>query len=353
VRVGRGALDELAAFVAGRCGEGVVVVVSDSRVAPLHAPRVLGSLERLGVSAHLWTFPEGEASKTRHTKDALEDRLADLGVGRDGWIVALGGGVVGDLAGFAAATWNRGIAVVQAPTSLLAMVDAAIGGKTAVDVPAGKNLVGAFHPPRGVFADLDTLATLPDDAFRHGLAEVVKTAAIADRSLFRLVERDREGILGRDRAVLERVVLACARRKARIVARDERDAGVRVALNFGHTVGHALERVTEFGMPHGEAVAIGMAIELRLAERRLGFPAAHRRRTLDLLRSFGLPVTPPGDVPVDEVIAAVGLDKKNVGGQLRCAVPCALGRVPDAEALPLPVDRDALRAAWNDAVVGD
>lgn len=349
MRVGAGALGDLVDFVAARRGQGAVVVVSDSKVAPLHAEALLRSFDHVGVDAHLWTFPEGEASKTRRTKERLEDRLAEIGVGRDGWIVALGGGVVGDLAGFAAATWNRGIAVVQAPTSLLAMVDAAIGGKTAVDVPAGKNLVGAFHRPRAVFADLDTLGTLSDAAFRHGLAEVVKTAAVGDLALFRDLERERDAILRRDVAVLERTVFACARCKARIVARDERESGVRAALNFGHTVAHGVEQVSGYLVPHGEAVAAGMAVEVRIAESRVGFPVVHRRRVVALLDAFGLPTAPPMTVEVDDVVRAAAIDKKNVGGRLRCAVPARLGRMPEATSIPLEVTPDELREAWHAA----
>jgi len=346
VTVGRGALHDLVRFVAPRAGTAPVAVVSDANVAALHAPALVAAFASAGTTVHAIPFPAGESAKTRDTKARIEDELARLRVGRDAWIVALGGGVTGDLAGFVAATWNRGVRFVQAPTTLLAMVDAAIGGKTAVDVPAGKNLVGAFHQPEAIFADLDTLATLPAGEIRQGLAEVVKTAVVADRSLFRRIERGAAGVLACDLDVVGPVVAACARRKARVVARDERETGARAALNFGHTVAHAIEALRGFALGHGDAVAIGMTVEARIAEDATGFPASDRDRMAALLDALGLPTTAPADLPAADLVEAAALDKKNRGGRLRLALPAAIGRMPRDRPATVEVAAATLAAAW-------
>ena len=242
--MGDGALPALADHLAAERPGALAVVVSDSQVAPLHGVPLAEAIRARGGRAEVLTFPAGEAHKTRETKASLEDGLLRLQAGRDTAIVAVGGGVTGDLAGFLAATWHRGVPVYQVPTSLLAMVDAAIGGKTGVDLPGGKNLVGAFHQPAALAVDPRVLETLPDAELRAGCAEVVKLAAVADAALFARLEREAEALLARDRALLEAVVSRCIAVKARIVARDEREAGVRASLNFGHTVGHALERLS-------------------------------------------------------------------------------------------------------------
>ena len=217
------------------------VVVSDARVARLYGRPFTTALTRRGVSALLVSFPAGELAKTRETKARLEDRLVAADVGRDSIVVALGGGVTGDLAGFLAATWHRGVPLVSVPTTLLAMVDAALGGKSAVDLPAGKNLVGAFHHPVALFADLDVLRTLPARTFRGGLAEAVKTAVALDAALFRRLEAAVAPILSREPRAVGAVVARCLALKGALVASDPRDTGRRAILNLGHTVAHAVE----------------------------------------------------------------------------------------------------------------
>jgi 3-dehydroquinate synthase len=266
----------------------------------------------LGV-VHLGV-PEGEEAKSLQVMHALERQLATQEAHRDDPIVALGGGAVGDLAGFVAATYMRGVPFVQVPTTLTAQVDAAIGGKTGVNLPEGKNLVGAFHQPVAVLADVRTIATLPDRAFRSGLAEVAKYALTLDPELLEMLEADPSRLLERGPSALETVVARCVRAKAGVVALDERDTGRRLILNYGHTLGHALERLAGYqDLRHGEAVAIGMVFAARVAEATglaaPGLAAGH----VELLRAIGLPVTLRHLDP-EAVLAAMATDKKHHHG---------------------------------------
>ncbi len=314
------------------------VVVSDARVARLHGRRFVQRLAALGVEAVILTFPAGERFKTRETKALLEDRLLKRGAGRDTVVVALGGGVTGDLAGFLAATWHRGVPFVAIPTSLLAMVDAALGGKTAVDLPGGKNLVGAFHQPVSLWADVSVLRTLPTRNYREGLAEAVKTAAALDAALFRGLEADVTRLVLRDPRSIARIVSRCLLLKGRVVVSDERDTGRRAVLNFGHTVAHAIEAATDYRISHGEAVAIGVVAEARLAERVTGLPRAHADRIEALVAAFGLPVRPPAGIDRKRLVRAMSRDKKTRAGIVRCALPERIGRMPAGDDPTVPVD---------------
>jgi 3-dehydroquinate synthase len=329
VLVGRGILARLPEEIAESFPAHLAVVVSDDRVFPLHGEPVLRALRAVGLRAEPLVFPEGETSKTRETKSALEDGLLALGAGGDTLILAVGGGVTGDLAGFVASTWHRGIPVVQVPTSLLAMTDAALGGKTAVNLPGGKNLVGTFHQPFALWADLETLSTLPEREYRAGLAEAVKSAAIADAAGFRAME-DEAGALGaREPSAVERAVRVGLEVKARFVAEDEIEQGRRAALNFGHTVAHALEAVSSWTILHGEAVSIGLVAEARIAVRRLGFPAEQAERVRGLLSGLGLPTEPPRGLDRGLAIEAIRRDKKRRKGVVRVALPERLGTMPN------------------------
>jgi 3-dehydroquinate synthase len=323
-----------------------LVLISDDTVAALYARTLCTRLSSVGLDAHLATFPAGESHKSRETKAALEDRLFELGAGREAAIVAVGGGVTGDLAGFTAATWHRGIAVVQVPTTLLAMCDAALGGKTGVDLAGGKNLVGAFHQPSAIYADVEVLATLPETDYRCGFAEMVKSAVIADADLFGALEDDREALARRDPDRLERAIERCLRIKAEVVAGDEREGGRRAILNFGHTVAHALESASGYSIPHGHAVSLGMVVEATLAVRAIGFPSEDLGRLERLLRAFDLPVRwPTATVVVEQVVSATRRDKKARGGRARYALPIRIGDMPAGDAVTLEIDESDLRAA--------
>jgi 3-dehydroquinate synthase len=284
--------------------------VSDRAVSDRWFPSVAEALASRGIAAVLLPVPAGEAAKSLRVYEAVLQQLAAQQAHRDDVIVALGGGATGDLGGFVAATYMRGVACVQVPTTLLAQVDAAIGGKSAVNLPEGKNLVGTFAQPAGVVADVDPLRELPEREFRSGLAEVAKYALTLDDGLLERLETDAAPLLARDPEVLEEIVARCVAAKARVVAEDERDAGARLILNYGHTLGHALERLDAFaGRSHGEAVATGMVFAARLAEARGDAAPGLAARTSRLLSGLG--IDPDGRLPdPDAVLDAMALDKK-------------------------------------------
>lgn len=340
--IGRGVLAELPGLLVRHCPAARYAVVTDSHVRDLVAPPVVAALRDAGLDAELFTFPAGERNKTRESWAAVSDQMLARHLGRDAAVVALGGGVVGDLAGFVAATYLRGIPYVQVPTSLLAMIDSSIGGKTGVDVPTGKNLLGAFHQPRLVVADLDTLATLPAVQLAAGLAEAVKHGVIADAQYFEFLEREHGPILAGDAAALERVVRRSVEIKAAVVSEDEREAGRRAILNFGHTVAHAIEATCKFEVLHGEAVAIGMACESRLAETLGVATPGTWDRVRGALERYRLPLEPPDAASVDDLVQAMRGDKKARAGAIRFALPERVGAM----------HRDA-RGAWTVAVAED
>jgi 3-dehydroquinate synthase len=330
-------IDDAVREVAARYRHHRIAVVSDTRVARLYGTAFVRALAARRVSCVLLKFAPGERSKTRETKARLEDRLYAAGAGRDTVIVALGGGVTGDLAGFLAATWHRGVPFLQVPTTTLAMCDAALGGKTGVDVGAGKNLVGAFHQPEALYADVATLATLPRRPFMAGLAEAVKTAVALDAALFDALERDVARLTARDMRVLARLVARVLRLKGDVVAGDPHDHGRRAVLNFGHTVAHAIESASGYRIPHGEAVAIGIVAEARAAQRATGFPSACVDRIEVLIRALGLPSRPPRLDP-RRLGAAFRLDKKTRRGLVHCALPQGLGRMAGGPSVVVAVD---------------
>jgi len=293
-----------------------VLLVSDSHVAPLYAAPVLDALRGRTVSSLV--LPAGESHKTLAHCALAFDALARIKASRDATVIALGGGVVGDLAGFAAACWMRGVACLQMPTSLLAMVDSSVGGKTAVNLPQGKNLVGAFHQPQAVIADTDTLATLPRRELAAGLAEVVKYGALGDAGFLHWLDQHATALRTGDPETLAQAIETSCRHKAAIVARDERETGERALLNFGHSFGHALETATGYDtLLHGEAVAIGMVQAARLSAR-LGMASDAATAALTgLLERLGLPVAPPAGLDPQVLLGHMRLDKKNASGRLR------------------------------------
>ena len=325
VTIARGALDTLGGVVPAVAKAHRYAVVSDSHVAPLYGERARAALGE--ASTELMTVPAGEAWKTRESWAALTDQMLAAGFGRDTTVIALGGGVVGDLAGFVAATFMRGVPFVQVPTSLLAMIDASIGGKTGVDTPAGKNLVGAFHQPAAVIADPDLLRTLPREHLRAGLAEAIKHGVIADaRHLESVVAFGARAASGADNAdALVDLVAASVEIKASVVRRDDRETGLRKTLNFGHTLGHAIELGSNYQMLHGEAVSIGMVLESELAESlsiaERGTAAAVR----DAVRRVGLPMSPPRMLSPEAIVRTTHTDKKARAGQAEYALPSRVG----------------------------
>lgn len=302
-------------------------VITDSTVAEIYGDSVLSSLTQAGFAADLITFPAGEASKTLATVATLASRLAQAGLDRKDGLIALGGGVTGDITGFLASAYMRGVAFVQIPTTLLAQVDSSVGGKTGVDIPEGKNLVGAFYQPCAVYIDSLVLRSLPAAEMLNGIAEVIKYGVIYDHDFFIFLEKQRAAILALDLPVLEKVIETCCSIKAAVVAKDEREADLRRILNFGHTIGHAVEADSGYQLAHGSAVAIGMVAASRLAVAKGLFPAEQAARLTALLQAFGLPTAIPPNANRDRLKGYLLTDKKTVGGRPFFVLPTAIGRV--------------------------
>jgi shikimate kinase/3-dehydroquinate synthase len=318
-----GGLDHVGKFLRERNLNGPLAIVTESSVGPLYAERTAKSLRDAGYETTIITFPAGEANKTLESIQHIWSGFLQGGLDRKSTVVALGGGVTGDMAGFAASTFMRGIPWVGVPTSLLSMVDASLGGKTGIDLPEGKNLVGAFHPPSLVLADPDLLTSLPDAELRSGLAEVVKHGIISDPGLFALcaagyesVKKNLAGIVGRAMAV-----------KVAVIEADPYERGIRASLNLGHTVGHAVELVSEFKLRHGEAIAIGTVVEARLAER-LGLAESGLSEEIAVaFADLGLPTQIPPGLPRDAILQAMKVDKKKAAGVVKFALPVKIGEV--------------------------
>lgn len=348
IHTGAGLLDDGALL--GRTLRGRhALIVSDANVAPLYADRLDAALRTartdLRIARHV--MPAGEAEKTLVNFGTVIDALATLGAPRDACVYALGGGVVGDLAGFAAACWMRGIDVVQVPTTLLAMVDSSVGGKTAVDIPQGKNLVGAFHPPRAVVADTATLRTLPPRELRAGLAEAIKYGAIVDAGFLAWLDAHHAALLGGDDAALAEAIARSCMHKAAITERDPFEHGERALLNFGHTFGHAIEAEQGYGdgLNHGETVAVGMLLAARLSAT-LGLASWGDAEALRaLLVRFGLPAAIPAGLAPEALLARMRLDKKAQASGLRFI----LWDRPGAARIVADVDEAAVLAVLRDA----
>ena len=332
IRIGRGLLGEPGLFDPFLAGSRAMVV-TNGVVGEHYLERTLASLPGR-VRAETLTLPDGEAFKTLATFSEIIDALVAGRHDRGTTIIALGGGVVGDVAGFAASAYQRGVAYIQVPTTLLALVDSSVGGKTAVNHPGGKNLIGAFHQPRCVIADLATLDTLPERELRAGLAEVIKYGVIFDAGFFAWIEAHLTALLARDTAALRHAVARSCEIKAEVVRADEREAGTRMILNYGHTFGHALEAVTGYGtLLHGEAVAIGMVLAADLAARRDLLPAKDADRIREVVSGAGLPVAPP-PVDADAILTAMGMDKKAASGRIRLVLPVRIGAVEITDRVP-------------------
>lgn len=323
--IGGGLLGDKAGRLIAKLG-GRALVVSNRRVYSLYGGKLTEGLEKAGVKWSKTLLPDGEKSKTMKSVGALHDALVDGKYDRDSLVIALGGGVIGDAAGFAAATYMRGVRFAQVPTTLLAQVDSSVGGKTGVNHPKGKNLIGSFHQPSLVIADVDTLATLPKKEVLGGVAEIVKYGCIADSKFFGWLEKNMESLINLDPDVTARAVGVSCRIKARVVESDERETGLRAILNFGHTVGHAVEAVTGYTRYiHGHAVAIGMATAAELSAIKGTLSEKDRDRVAGLIRSSGLPVTLPKDIGLSAIIGAMEMDKKAKSGSIRFVLLHGIG----------------------------
>ena len=317
ISIGQGLLSGIGAASVAAGLSGSAAIITNPTVAPLYASEVAASLQAAGYQVAQIEIPDGEEFKTSATLNMVYDRLIEAGMDRKSFVVALGGGVVGDLAGFAAATFLRGIPFVQVPTTLLAQVDSSVGGKTGIDHPLGKNLIGAFYQPHLVLSDVGTLKTLDERHYLAGLAEVVKYGAVLDAELFGLLEDRVDDLLSRNPELLAGVVCRCCEIKAWVVEQDERESGLRAVLNYGHTLGHAFETLSGYsGLVHGEAVSIGMVQAARISCREGHCSAEEVERITRLLERLGLPTAAPHH-PVESLVTALSKDKKNRSGTLQ------------------------------------
>lgn len=327
IAIGRRVIEQVGAIVAGVRKPTTAAIVSNPVVARLYGSAVIDSLNSAGIRAETVVIPAGERFKTLKTVEKIYNCLLDMGMDRGGAVVALGGGVVGDIAGFAAATYMRGVDCYHVPTTLLAQVDSSVGGKTGVDLPRGKNLVGAFHQPRAVAIDIDTLRTLPARELRSGLAEVVKHAIIYDQEFYRFLDNRAARLLGRDPDSTEEAVRRSVEIKRDVVQSDERESGLRAILNYGHTIGHAIEVVSGYGSyRHGEASSIGMVAEAILAEQMGVAQRGIAEQVAAILARYRLPVRIEPGVSTGALLDAIQRDKKAMSGELRLALPAAMGK---------------------------
>lgn len=299
-------------------------IVSDDKVAPLYGEHLKQTLIASGLHAHLFSFPGGERHKTRETKELLENRMFEQGLGRDTCVIALGGGVTTDLAGYLAATYCRGVPLVMFPTSLLGMVDASIGGKTGVNVPFGKNMLGCIYPPKKVVIDLASLKSLPKNELVNGISEIIKHGLIADEPLFKYLETHSKSFLDLDPKTVHHAVFESCRIKKEIVEQDEKENGKRRLLNFGHTIAHALELITDYSIPHGEAVAIGMLVESHISCQMGMLDQTSFNRIKKLHIAYGLPLKFP-KFSASKIMDAMMMDKKSLKGKPRFVIIDAIG----------------------------
>ncbi len=318
-------------------------VIADDHVASLYGSTLLRSLEDAGLQTTLFTFPQGEESKNLETFAGLHRDLAQAGFDRSDALIGLGGGVTGDMTGFLAATYMRGIPFVQVPTTLLAQVDSSVGGKTGVDIPEGKNLVGAFYQPKVVYIDTAVLTTLPVKEYCGGLAEVIKYGVIRDRDFFLFLENNIDQILGLDRQTIQEMIHICCRIKADVVAEDERESNIRRILNYGHTIGHAIEAASEYSIIHGEAVAMGMVAALRLAVGNGLCKRQDAGRVATLIHNYGLPTEIPHNLDRDQMKRYLLSDKKTVGKRVFYVLPTEIGKVIITDDVPDTLVDEALK----------
>ena len=302
-----------------------IVIITDSNVKELCKEKISEAFK--GINPALIFIPAGESSKSRQMKEKIEDSLLEKKYGRDTVIIAIGGGVVGDLAGFIASTYNRGIPIIHIPTTLLAMVDSSIGGKTSIDTEQGKNLIGAICQPDAVFADLDFLDTLPKEELLNGLVEVIKIAIALDKELFSFIENNVTNILEKEKNSLLHIIKRSIELKKNVVEKDEKEVGLRQVLNFGHTFGHAFEACSDYKSKHGHCISLGIAVESRIAVLNKDLKEKEEKKIISLLVAFGLPVKANSDINTDKIMEIMVSDKKTLGQKPRFVILSRIGKI--------------------------
>jgi 3-dehydroquinate synthase len=347
VLVGRGILQNLHREIKRIGSFSSYGLVTDDFVRPLVAEQLQATLRSHTIHSELFSFPPGESAKNMDIVLQLCQQLIAMGFDRKSLLIAVGGGVVGDVAGFAAAIYMRGIPYIQVPTTLLAQVDSAIGGKTGVDLPSGKNLLGAFNQPLLVVSDPDVLSTLPVEARREGFAEIIKAALIANLQLFSLLENEGAHLLETSKEVLQTIIAKAAEVKCGVVSQDEHESGLRRILNFGHTLGHALEAASHYSIPHGQAVAVGMGVAIRFSQKWAGLGRNDAERALNLIQRLGLPTEIPGDIHSTALLSALEKDKKIQGNMCHFVLISKIG-----QALIHPIPVEDLKGSLEEIKIG-
>lgn len=323
-------------------------IITDSKVKKLYGSKLKTLLLQHISNVLLIDFPMGEKQKNRDIKARIEDNMFEVGFGRDSAIIALGGGVVGDIAGFVASTYTRGIPYIQVPTTLVACVDSSIGGKTAVDTKHGKNLVGTFHQPKRVYIDINTLKTLEPKEIREGAAEIIKYAVIADEYLFNVLEKNINKLFEFNENFLSETIMRCCRIKSRVIEEDEKETNLRKILNFGHTIGHSIEKLSDYKLSHGNAISIGMALEGKIAVELELWDKNDLTRLEFLLKRAGLPTKIPFSARIDELIENMKIDKKSRGGHIQMVLPSAIGKMSRKdEEYSIKIDGAAIKNLFN------
>ncbi len=340
--IGYDILDRIGLIIAKYMPARHYVIITDSIVSNLYGQSLLNRLKSMGISVDMIDFPAGEDSKNVDTTLGIVERLIALGADRSSALLALGGGVVGDITGFIASTFMRSVPYINVPTTLMAQVDSSIGGKTAIDLREGKNLLGTFYQPKGVFIDVKFLDTLPETEFHNGLAEVIKYGIIEDVDLFHFLEEHVNDIKGRDYGVLVKIIESSCRIKKGIVEVDERDNGLRRILNFGHTIGHAVEAESAYTISHGAAVSLGMAAAVRVSEKLYDFPGEERNMIENLMETLGLSRRIPPAVSTDGVLSRLKMDKKKEGNTIHFILLKKMGMPFINGGVPEPVLRETL-----------
>ena len=342
--VGSSILSRINEFIKqNHTGKKVAVVIGET-TSKLHKGRIMSAIGNLNPL--FITVPSGESSKSREMKEKIEDKLLDNKFGRDSLIVAIGGGVIGDLAGFAASTFNRGVPIIHVPTTLLAMVDSSIGGKTGINTRHGKNLIGTTYQPTAVFADMDFLETLPDEEFKNGLAEVIKMSIIKDKSLFESLEKNHQKILARDKKILQSIIKRNIELKLEVVQEDAEEKGLRQILNFGHTFGHALEAYCKYKIRHGYAVSQGMLVETRISAAAGNLSENEEKRIMNMIKLFGFPLAINLDIGTPTIIELMNSDKKSLSNKPRFVLIDRIGRVKSRDGIfSFEVEKDAIKKA--------
>ncbi len=342
IYIGENILDRMGLIIAENNWASRYIMVTDSNVSASHGERVQATLREMELEVDIIDFPAGETSKNSETSLHIVDRMIDLGADRTSALIALGGGVVGDMSGFIASIYMRGIPHIQVPTTLLAQVDSSIGGKTGIDLPRAKNILGTFCQPKGVFIDLAFLKTLTPREFGSGLAEIVKYGIIDDPELFSSLEVEAEAVRTRDMNLLEKIITRSCRIKKGIVEIDEMERGVRRILNYGHTIGHAIEAESSYSISHGEAVSMGMVASAAISERLKYLSSEDRQRIISLIRAMGLPNRIPKTMSPDGIVSRMKIDKKKEGDTIHFVLLKGIGMPFINDSVPEALIRETI-----------